>query len=130
MNIWHPWHLKISKSEGNCVWFLIKYLRKLCLKYWKKMWESFWSCLLNSTANPDQFGWKWAGLPVLFSRQLPNDSHNFFQIFSIIFKNYLTKNPQTTIALTFLTQSISAIGGVLLLFWGQSFAKMTVFCVS
>ena len=23
-------------------------------------------CLLNSTANPAQFGWKWAGLAVLF----------------------------------------------------------------
>ena len=34
----------------------------------KKFFEPFRSCLLNSTANPAQFGWKWAGLAVLFSR--------------------------------------------------------------
>ena len=50
------------------------------------MWELFGSYLLNSTANQAQFEWKWAG--------------------------YFTKNPQTTIALTFLTHIISAIGGV------------------
>ena len=32
-----------------------------------------------------------------------------------IFFNYLIKNPQTTIALTFLTHNISTIGGVLLI---------------
>ena len=31
-----------------------------------------------------QFGWKWAVLAVLFSRQLINSSHNLFHIFSII----------------------------------------------
>ena len=37
----------------------------------------------------------------------------FFQIFSIcFFFNYFIKNPQTAIALTFLTHIISAIGGV------------------
>ena len=50
------------------------------------------SCLLNNTANPAQFRWKWAGLAVLFIRQLPNSSHDFFQTFSIY--------------------NISAIGGV------------------
>jgi hypothetical protein len=37
-----------------------------------KSWELFRSCLLNSTANPAQFWLKWAGLAVLFSRELLN----------------------------------------------------------
>ena len=59
-----------------------------------------------------------AGLAVLFSRQLLNGSHNFFQTFSIFLKDYFIKNPQTTIALPFLTHNISAIGGVMLLVSG------------
>ena len=35
-------------------------------------------CQLNSTANLAQFGWKLAGLAVLFSRQILNDSQDFF----------------------------------------------------
>ena len=49
---------------------------------------------------------------MLFSRKLPNGSHDFVQIFRIFFLNYFIKNSQTTIALTFLTHIISAIGGV------------------
>ena len=48
--------------------FLMKSLKKLILKIWKKSWVPFRSYLLNSTANPAQFEWKWAGLAVLFSR--------------------------------------------------------------
>ena len=55
------------------------------LKVWKKSWEPFGSCLLNSTANPAHFHPSLAGLAVLFSRQLPNGSHDFFQTFSICF---------------------------------------------
>ena len=51
-------------------------------------------------------------MAVLFSRQLPNGSHDFFQTFSIFVFNYFIKNPQTTIALPFLTHNISATGGV------------------
>ena len=72
----------------------------------------FGSYLLNSTANPAQFEWKWAGLAVLFSRYLPNGTHDFFQIFSIYFSKDFIKNPQTTIALTFLTHIIYGIDGV------------------
>ena len=61
---------------------------------------------------PAQLEWKWAGLAVVFSRQLPNGSHNFFQTFSIYFFNYFIKNPLTAIALPFLTHNMSAIGGV------------------
>ena len=49
---------------------------------------------------------------MLFSSQLPNGSHDFFQTFSISFEDYFIRNPQTTIALPFLTRNISAIGGV------------------
>ena len=82
------------------------------LKVWKKSWEPFGSCLLNSTANPAHFHPSWAGLVVLFSRQLPNSSHDFFQIFSRYSYDYFMKNPQTTITLPFLTQYISAVGDV------------------
>ena len=82
------------------------------LKVWKKLWEPFGSCLLNSTGNPAHFHPSLARLAVLFSRQLPNSSHNFFQTFNISLKDDFIKNPQTTIALPFLTHNISAIGGV------------------
>ena len=63
-------------------------------------------------ANQVHFYPNWAGLAVLFSRQLPNGSHDFNHIFSIIFPSNLRINPQTTNALTFLTHIILAIGGV------------------
>ena len=49
---------------------------------------------------------------MLFSRQLPKGSHNFFQTFSIFLNDYFIRNSQTTIALPFLTHNISAIGSV------------------
>ena len=59
-----------QKCEGNCgLWVLIEIIQK---KYpenmQKKLWEPLRSYLLNSTANPAQFEWKWAGLALLFSR--------------------------------------------------------------
>ena len=88
--------------------FLIKSLKKHILKIWKKLWVPFGSYLLNSTANSAQFEWKWAG----FNRQLLNGTHIFFQIFRIWFFKDFIRNPQTTIALTFLTHIISDIDGV------------------
>ena len=72
----------------------------------------FGSYLLDSTANPAKPGWKRAGLAVLFSRQLHNGSHDFFQTFIIYFLSYFIRNPQTTIAHPYLTHNISAIGCV------------------
>ena len=99
---WHTpysWNIMCHKSEGNCgLWVQFK---KICWKFEKKIGEPFGSCLLNSTANPAKLGWKWAGLAVLFSRYLPNGSHDFFQTFSTDFYYYFIKNPQTTIALGF-----------------------------
>ena len=104
-----------QKCEGNCgLWVLNEIIKKYILKIWKKSWEPFGSYLLNSTANTAQFEWKWAGLAVLFSRQLQNGSLDYFHIFSICNSFYNSiKNPQTTIALTFLTHNISDTGGVL-----------------
>ena len=65
--------------------FVVLKLKNNMLKIWKKSWEPFWSCKLNSIANPAHFHPSLAGLAVLFSRQLPNGSHNFFQTFSIFF---------------------------------------------
>ena len=39
----------------------------------------------NNTANPAKLGWKWDGLAVLFTRQLPIDSHDFFQTLNTYF---------------------------------------------
>ena len=41
----------------------------------------------------NQFGWKWAGLSELFSRQLPNESHDFIHIFSINYLDMKTFKP-------------------------------------
>ena len=65
--------------------FLMKSLKKYILKVWKNCGSRFGSCLLNSTANPAHFHPSLAGLAVLFNRQLPNGSHDFFQTFSIFF---------------------------------------------
>ena len=37
-------------------------LKKKYTEPMKNITESLESCLLNSTANPAKFGWKWAGL--------------------------------------------------------------------
>ena len=93
-----------QKCEGNYgLWVLDKIIQNYA-ESMKKLWEPFGRCLLNSTA----IQWKWAGLAVLFSRQLPNGTHNFQHNFLY----HLIKNPQTTIALTFLTHNISGVGGV------------------
>ena len=77
--------------------FLMKSFKKNILKIWKKSWEPFGSYLLNSTANPAHFHPNWAGLAVLFSRQLLNGSQDFFFVlifsFSFIFLNIKPLRP-------------------------------------
>ena len=68
--------------------------------------------LTGLASNSANFHQNWAGLAVLYSRQLLNGSHNFFQTFSIYFFNYFIKNPQTTIALPFLTHNVLAKSSV------------------
>ena len=48
----------------------------------KNIVGSVWVCRKRK-AIPAQFRLKWAGLAVLFSRQLPNGSHDLVHIFSI-----------------------------------------------
>ena len=74
--------------EGNCgLWVLHEILKKTYPENLKKIVGAvpFGSYLLDSTANSAQFEWKWAGLAVLFSRYLPNGTHDFFQFFRIYF---------------------------------------------
>ena len=74
----------------------------------KKLWEPFGNYLLNSTANPAHFHPNWAGLAVLFSRQLLNGSQDFFFILIIQFSlNFLNIKPLRPMPL-----NISAVGSV------------------
>jgi hypothetical protein len=62
----YSWNIKWQKYVQAWVSLLHIQEDKWKLKYWNeknKYWEP-----LNSTANPFQFGQKWAGLAVLFSR--------------------------------------------------------------
>ena len=75
----YSWNIKWKKCAGiSVLWVLNEIFQKNILKIWKKSWEPFRSYLLNSTANPAHFYPNWAGLVVLFSRQLLNGSHDFF----------------------------------------------------
>ena len=78
----------------------------------KKSWQLFGSCRINSTANPAHFHLNWAVLAVLIIRQISNGSHDFFSYFQHIVLYCLIKNPQTTLALTFLTHNILGISGL------------------
>ena len=54
-----------QKCEGNCgLWVLNEMIKEIYPEHLKKNR----GCLLNSTANPAQFEWKWAELAMLFSR--------------------------------------------------------------
>ena len=90
-----------QKCEGNCgLWVVNEILKNTYIS-----WVPFGSYLLNSTANPAHFHSNWAESAVLFT-------HDLFQTFRICFFKDFINNPQTTIALTFLTHIISDIDGV------------------
>ena len=59
-----------QKWEGNCgLWVLNEIIKNMYPENLKKNgWCRLGSYRLNSTANPAQFEWKWAGLAVLFRR--------------------------------------------------------------
>ena len=69
-------------------------------------------CLLNSTANPAQFGWKLDELAVLFSSQILNGSQDFF-LFNILI-NFFRYETIETYARAFFKVIIFSIGSV----WG------------
>ena len=79
----------------------LKYILKM-IPGKKKSWEPFGICLLKSTANLAHFHPNWAGLTVLFSRQIPNSSHYFFSLTGIIFLKFFGYETIETYALTFL----------------------------
>ena len=72
--------VKNARTWVSMVLYLKKYIRIKVLKR-RKNPRPFRICLLNNTANPALFGWKLAGLAVLFSRQILNNSQDFFLSF-------------------------------------------------
>ena len=76
-----------QKCEGNCdLWVLNETIKRIYPENSKKIWVPFGSYLLNSTANPAQYEWKWAGLAALFSRYITPKRHpRFFSNFQDIF---------------------------------------------
>ena len=92
--------------------FLMKSLKKNILKISKKSWERFGSYLQNSTANPAHSHPNWAGLAVLFRRQLLNGFQDFF-CFNILILIYFFKYKTIeTHARAFLPLNISAVCSV------------------
>jgi hypothetical protein len=87
----YKWNIEWQKCVGiSSLWVLNEIIQKNILKMWKKLWKPFGSKLLNNTSpkNPAQFGWKWAGLAVLFSRQFLNVFRFFFHFNILIFIDF------------------------------------------
>ena len=77
----------------------------------KKSWESFRICLLNSTASSANFHQNWAGLTVLFSRQVLNNSQDFFLLNILILIYFFRYETIETHARAFMTVIILPIAG-------------------
>ena len=104
---------KLWKCEGKIIlWDSFSILKqKICWKYVKRSCEPLRNCLLNSTTNPANFHWNWAGLALLSSRQILICSQDFFLFYVIIFiksKNIFHK----TLACTFSRLISDDIGSV------------------
>ena len=74
---------KNARAWVSIVLYLKKQMKIKILKRKKKSWEPLRSCRQNSTANPANFHPNWAGLAVLFRRQLLNGSQDFFFVLII-----------------------------------------------
>ena len=104
------------------------------LKIWRRSWEPFRSCLLNSTANPAHFQRNWAGLAVLFSRELLNGSQDFFSLlyynFYLIKKKYPPKRFCLHIFKTYFWRNsgIGSVKGYCLLFFEVPASRSTKIC--
>ena len=72
----------------------------------------FGSYLLKSTANPAHFQPNWAGLAVLFSRQLLNGSQVFFSFHILVFIYFFKYETISNFAPTFWTHIIAESDGV------------------
>ena len=68
--------------------------------------------ILKTNKNPTNFQPNWAGLAVLFSRQLPNGSQDFFHFNISIFIYFFKYETIETLARVFLPLNISALGSV------------------
>ena len=105
----YSWNLKWQKWAGMGLnGFILKKIngnQNIIEK--KKFWKPFRIYLLNSTANPVQFGWNLARLAVLFPRQILNGPQDFFLFNILIFLKYETIE---TYARTFLSLIILAAG--------------------
>ena len=75
-----------QKREGDCgLWVLNEKILNIHAE--RKFEKNRGSRLgVACTANPAQPGWKWAGLAVLFSIQLPNGSHDLLKLSPYFFK--------------------------------------------
>jgi hypothetical protein len=75
----------------------------------KRSWELFRICLLSSTANPAQFGWK-LGSAVLLSRQiLISSQDHFFSYLDIIFFIFKYETIETYARAFFMVLSIGGV---------------------
>ena len=108
------WKNQIGKiARETAMEFLHGLLKKPILKIWKKSWAPFGSYLLNSTANPAHFHQNWAGLAVLFSRQILKRLPGFFLLFNILIFIYVSKYENIeTHARAFMTLNILTISRV------------------
>ena len=69
----------IMRTFWSSIYSMVSYLKKsINIKTKKNSWKPFKSCLLNCTATPVNFHSNWAGLAVIFSRQLQNGYQDFF----------------------------------------------------
>ena len=68
--------------------------------------------ILERKKNPANFHSNWAGLAVLFSRQLLNGSQDFFHFNIFIFIYFFKYKTIETHARAFLSLNISAVGSV------------------
>ena len=75
---------KNARAFLVCGFLMKSFKKKYPENMKKKSWEPFGNYLLNIKANPAHFHPNWAGLAVLFSRQLLNSSQDFF-LFVLMF---------------------------------------------
>ena len=87
----YSWNNKCQKCVG--VGLNVLKIKKV-LKRKKKSWELIRIYLPNSIANPAQFGLKWAGLALLFSKQILYNAQDFlFNLITLIFIYFFDIKP-------------------------------------
>ena len=92
--------------------FICKEQKNIYAENMKKNVGAVWQLPAKQHSQYGHFHTNWAELAVLFSRQLPNGSHDFFHIFSIYFVLFFRYETNETHSLAFLTHNILVLGGV------------------